>query len=71
MTVSLKELIKHIDSCPIGWHDGHIIAHRSVTEAEMVTWLKKLHELNKYVKEQEVKLLDVRNSEKKSITRTM
>lgn len=69
MTVCLKELIKHIDKCPIGWDNAKLTTHKSTTEADVITWLKKLGELSKYVKEQEV-VLDVRNREKKSV-RTM
>ena len=71
MTVSLKELLKHIDNCPLSVHDGKIIHHKDTKQADVLAWLKKLNELNKYVKEQEFSLLDIRNREKKRSVRTM
>jgi hypothetical protein len=69
MTVSLEYLLKHIDNCPLSWHDGKIIVHKDTKQDDILAWLKKLSELNKYVKEQQLSLLDVRNG-KRSI-RTM
>jgi len=64
MTVSLKELLKHIDNCPLAWHDGKIIVHKDTKQADILAWLKKLNDLNKYVKEQEFSLLDVREGKR-------
>lgn len=39
------DLATHINSCPIGWHDGQVLVHRSTTSQDIATWVQKLHEL--------------------------
>lgn len=72
-SVCLQQLIKHIDNSPFGWsnglQDGKILVHKDTTQEQILSWLKKLDQLSKYVKEQELSLLDIRNRAK--ITRTM
>lgn len=74
MTVSLQALLKHIDNCPFGWsnglHEGKILVHKGTTQEDILKWLKKLEELNKYVKEQEMKVLDI-TSRARGSKRTM
>lgn len=36
-------LMVHIDECPLGWHNEQIIAHRSVSQVEVLKWLQQLH----------------------------
>jgi hypothetical protein len=72
MTALLKKLISHIDICPLSWHDDKVIVHKATKQSDVLDWIKKLNELNKNVKEQELSLLDVRNhTNKQHIKRTM
>ena len=74
MTVCLQQLLKHIDNCPFvssnGLHEGKILVHKNTTQEDILKWLKKLAELNKYVKEQEMKVLDI-TSRNRTIARTL
>lgn len=73
MTVCLQQLLKHIDKSPFGWSnelkDGKILVHKNTTQEDILSWLKKLDQLSKYVKEQELKVLDITGRTRTSIRR--
>lgn len=74
MTVSLEQLLKHIDKCPFGWsnglQEGKILVHKGTTQDDILNWLKKLEQLKNYVKEQEMRVLDITSRPRGSV-RTM
>lgn len=63
MTISLQALLKHIDQCPFAWSskldDGKILVHKGTSQEDILAWLKKLDEYSRYVKEQEMRVLDI------------
>lgn len=74
MTVCLQQLLKHIDNCPFaysnGLYKGKIMVHKDTAQADILDWVKKLIELNKYVKEQEFAVLDIK-TRTRNIIRTL
>jgi hypothetical protein len=70
MDKKVQNLLEHIDSCPLSWHNEKVIRHKDTTDFDILSWLKHLIELNKEIKD-DVAILDVRSRANKFITRTM
>jgi hypothetical protein len=40
-----QNLKRHVDKCPIGWHQGKLIRTRSTVDQDVINWISKLQVL--------------------------
>lgn len=44
---NIKELLLHINRCPLGFYNGNLIRTRATTDVDVINWLTRLDQLAK------------------------